>query len=231
MDAVAALREAFEQYRDPVRAVAMAAYMRGQFPFFGIPSPERRALTRAALADWHPESEGELAQVAARLWSLPEREYQYAAIDLVARHIKLAGPTFLADAERLVTSKSWWDSADGLVGAAVGPLVANYPDLAAEMDRWVEGEDFWLVRCAILHQMRYKGGTDTGRLFGYCLKHSGDSQFFIRKAIGWALREYSKTDGETVRAFVSENAAVLSPLSQREALLWLNGGRKPKATT
>ncbi len=89
-----------------------------------------------------------------------------------------------------------------------------------------ESENLWLRRTAILHQLTYKANTDTGRLFGYCLALSGDRDFFIGKAIGWALREYSKTDAGAVITFAEANEASLSPLSKREASLWLNGGRK-----
>jgi 3-methyladenine DNA glycosylase AlkD len=94
------------------------------------------------------------------------------------------------------------------------------------MDAWAEDSNFWVVRTAILHQLRFKSATDSERLFRYCGMHAGDAEFFIRKAIGWALREYSKTDAAAVRRFVAEHEGELSGLSKREALLWLNGGRK-----
>lgn len=228
--APAALRrlvETFEPRRDEVRAGAMSAYMRNLFPFLGIPTPERRRLTHEAMAGFPRPSEGDLGELAGHLWELPEREYQYAGCDVLIRHARSCSPDFLSTARTLITTKSWWDTVDALASQVVGPLVAAHPELGATMDRWVESENLWLARTAILHQLRFKERTDGSRLFRYCSRRSGDSEFFIRKAIGWALREHSKTSPEAVRLFVAEHDAALSPLSKHEALLWLAGeGRR-----
>ena len=226
---VSTLQQAFEPAREPVRATAMAAYMRGHFTFLGIPSPERAALQRKALAGTAKPDERELADAAMALWALPEREYQYAALDLLARNSKQLTADFLPTACWLAATKSWWDTVDSLASHVVGPLVLRNPELGAEMDAWAEDADFWVVRTAILHQLRAKTATDAERLFRYCEMHAPDTEFFIRKAIGWALREFSKTDAAAVRRFVAEHDATLSGLSKREALLWLNGGRKGAA--
>ena len=131
----------------------------------------------------------------------------------------------LADVEPLITSKSWWDTVDSLAGHTVGVLVAQHPELASTMDEWISSEDIWLARTAILHQLGYKAKTDRDRLFAYCLRRAADREFFIRKAIGWALREYSKTDAKAVHAFVRTNAGTLSSLSSKEALKWLERRR------
>jgi 3-methyladenine DNA glycosylase AlkD len=225
-DALERLTTAFDAARDPERAPAMAKYMRDQFPFLGIPSPQQRALQREALAGLPPPTEAELTEALGRLWELPEREYQYAGLGLVARHIRVYGPGFIAVVERLVTTKSWWDTVDSLAKGGAGALVLRHPDLAATMDRWIDDENMWLQRTAILHQLGFKELTDAARLFRYCALRAGEQEFFIRKALGWALREYSKVDAEAVRAFVSEHERELSGLSKREALLWLNGGRR-----
>jgi 3-methyladenine DNA glycosylase AlkD len=136
------------------------------------------------------------------------------------------GPDFIAVVERLVTTKSWWDTVDSLAKGGAGALVLRHPDLAATMDRWIDDGNIWLRRTAILHQLGFKERTDAARLFRYCALRAGEQEFFIRKALGWALREYSKVDAEAVRAFVSEHERELSGLSKREALLWLNGGRR-----
>lgn len=228
---VARLQSAFEPHRDPVRAAAMSAYMRNLFPFVGIPSPQRSALQREALAGLPRLSEAELAEIAVALWALPEREYQYAALGLLERADKALTPAFLPTARTLVESKSWWDTVDTLASHVVGGIVLRNPELRSEMDRWIEDEDFWVARVAILHQLRHKSATDSGRLFAYCERRAGDTEFFIRKAIGWALREYSKTDAPAVREFVARHEATLSGLSKREALLWLDGGRKGRRST
>lgn len=114
--------------------------------------------------------------------------------------------------------------------AQVGPLVRANPLLRKTMDDWISSENFWLARTAILHQLHYKKETDADRLFSYCLRRAADTEFFIRKAIGWALREYSKTDAQAVRQFV-RNHPELSGLSTREAMKWIERGGNPRART
>jgi 3-methyladenine DNA glycosylase AlkD len=207
----------------------MAAYMRDQFPFLGIPSPLRSALQRGALAGLGPLSEEQLTVAVLELWGMPEREYQYAALGLLERNAKRLDETFIPTLRRLVTTKSWWDTVDTLAAHVAGPLVRGHAAAAEVMDAWIEDADFWLARVAILHQLRSKQATDAARLFRYCELRAGDTEFFVRKAIGWALREYSKTDAAAVREFVAGHEGALSGLSRREALLWLNGGRKGPA--
>ncbi len=125
---------------------------------------------------------------------------------------------FLPVARRLVTTVPWWDTVDLLAAHVVCGLVAADPKLVAAMDAWIDDPDLWVARAALLHQLRYKDATDAERLFAYCLRQAGHPDFFIRKAIGWALREYAKTDPEAVRSFVAAHRDVLAPLSVREAL-------------
>jgi len=134
--------------------------------------------------------------------------------------VRRCGDAFLGHTRILLTTKSWWDTVDALAANVVGPLVRANPPLVAVMDEWIVDGDHWLVRTAILHQLHARGRTDTDRLFGYCTRRAGDREFFVRKAIGWALREYSKTDAAAVRQFVTTHPE-LSPLSAREALRWL----------
>jgi 3-methyladenine DNA glycosylase AlkD len=199
---------------DPVRAAGTSAYLRHQFPFLGITLPRLRALLRDVPM---PPAEEAVAWAQA-CWALPEREYQYAglaALRRVARHLPAAS---LPDLRGLITTKSWWDTVDALATHVVGTLVREHTSLAVEMDRWVEDEDIWVVRTAILHQERWKAGTDAGRLFAYCERRAADREFFIRKAIGWALRSYAATDPLAVQRFVLNHEAVLSGLSRREAM-------------
>ncbi|WP_218579665.1 DNA alkylation repair protein [Phytohabitans houttuyneae] len=202
--------------RDPERARAMAAYMRDLFPFLGVQSPAQRVLSREVLAGLPRPTEDDLRDVAEACWALPEREYQYFACGLLRRHARVCSAGFLETARFLVVTKPWWDTVDALAAHLVGTLVSEHPELASTMDEWAVDRDMWLVRTAILHQLRYKERTDTGRLFGYCTRQAGHTDFFVRKAIGWALREYAKTDPAAVRAFVSAHR--LAPLSAREAL-------------
>ncbi len=216
----AALAAAFADAADPERAAPMAKYMKGRFAFFGIPSAARRTIQREVLGRWAP-SEAELVVFTDAAWDRPERELQYAACDLVERGAKRASAAFVDDLERWITHRSWWDTVDALANA-VGAVVLAHPQVAGRMDEWIGADDIWLARTAILHQRRFKTATDADRLFRYCLHRAGDSEFFIRKAIGWALREYAKTNPDAVAHFVHEHEGELSPLSRREALRRLN---------
>lgn len=213
---VAALQCAFVPAADPERAAAMAAYMRNRFAFLGLPSPRRRNLQGDALAGLAGLDEARLATIARELWDLPQREYQYAACDLIRRCVPHCSPAFLDVLEELVTTRSWWDTVDALAHA-VGELVLRHPSCAEAMERWARSEDVWLIRVAIIHQLGCRQQTDAARLFSFCAEHAGHPDFFVRKGIGWALREYGKTDPGAVRAFVDAHPG-LSSLSRREAL-------------
>ncbi|MBB3110639.1 3-methyladenine DNA glycosylase AlkD [Paenibacillus phyllosphaerae] len=207
---------------NPAEAAAMAAYMRDLFPFLGIKKPERAALTRDFLTEHGlPETEEELLQVVRTLWALPEREFHYTAIVLLEKRMKKAKPERAPLLEQLIVTYSWWDTVDLLAGKLAGSLFELYPELRGEyVPRWTESDDLWLRRSVLLFQLHYKERTDAQLLFALIRRFAGEEDFFIRKAIGWALREYSKTDAQAVRNFVA--AEKLSPLSVREALKWLD---------
>jgi 3-methyladenine DNA glycosylase AlkD len=196
--------------------------MRDQFEFLGISTPVRTKLDREVTTGVDLPNEAELTHVAERCWELPYREYQYFACGYLRKHITRAGPGFIDVAERLTTTKSWWDTVDALATRTVGPLVRAHPELVATMDDWIDSENIWLARTALLHQLTYKGATDVDRLLRYCRRRAGDREFFIRKAIGWSLRELTKTDPARVHAFLAEMGDELSPLSRKEALKWLD---------
>jgi 3-methyladenine DNA glycosylase AlkD len=208
----------FDAARDPERAVPAAAYMRDQFAFLGLSTATRTALSRSVLAGLPQPNVHDLRVVATACWARPEREYQYFACDWLRRHLPVCGPGLLATARTLITTKSWWDTVDPLATRIVGGLVAAHPRLRADMDDWSTDDNLWLVRTAILHQLHHGAATDTDRLFGYCTRQAGHRDFFVRKAIGWALRQYARTDPDAVRAFVAQHRDRLSPLSVREAL-------------
>ncbi|MGW5867630.1 DNA alkylation repair protein [Streptomyces sp. NPDC055239] len=202
---------------DPERAVGARAYMKNVAPFLGVPTPLRRELSRTVLAGLPRPDESDCTAIALRCWELPEREYAYFAVDYLRRHVKRCSSGFLPVVRHLVTTVPWWDTVDALAAHVVGGLVAADPRLKAEMDAWIGDEDLWVARTALLHQLRYKDATDIERLFAYCLRQSGHPDFFIRKAIGWCLREYAKTDPDAVRDFVERERGRLAPLSAREA--------------
>ncbi|MCC0099393.1 DNA alkylation repair protein [Streptomyces flavotricini] len=203
---------------DPEQARSMAGYMKDVAPFLGIRTPLRRELSRAVTGQSAEPAEADVAALVLRCWELPEREYHYFAVDYLRRHVRVCSSGFLPVLRQLIVTVPWWDTVDLLAAHAAGPLVAADQRLTAVMDEWIGDEDLWLARTALLHQLRYKSATDTGRLFAYCRRQSGHPDFFIRKAIGWALREYAKTDPDKVRAFVTTERDRLSPLSVREAL-------------
>ncbi|MET1050285.1 MAG: DNA alkylation repair protein [Acidimicrobiales bacterium] len=213
MDRIGALAHALTTRRDPEKAAAMAAYMKDQFPFLGVASPERRAAQREALGDWRAPTEDELSDFARACWAKDEREFQYAACDTLIRHVKRIGPDALDLCEYLITDKPWWDTTDALASRVVA-FHARRPVI----ERWLTSGNLWLERTAILHQLGCKQATDEAFLFHACLTHAASTEFFHRKAIGWALRQYAKVSPDAVRIFVADHADELSGVSKREAL-------------
>ncbi|MGA4843315.1 DNA alkylation repair protein [Streptomyces sp. G45] len=215
---VTRLTTTYAEAADPARAADMRAYMKDVAPFLGLTSPVRRELARTVLAGTPRPDEADCAAVALRCWRLPEREYQYFAVDYLRRHIRRCSSGFLPVARHLVTTVPWWDTVDALAAHVVGGLVAADPKLRADTDAWSADDDRWLVRTALLHQLRHKDATDADRLFAYCARQAGHPDFFVRKAVGWCLREYAKTAPDAVCDFVDRHRDALSPLSVREAL-------------
>ncbi len=212
------LQDLFSKAADPARAIPMRAYMRGAFEFLGIPGPSQKVLARQVLQGLPAPTEADLRAVARACWDIEEREYQYFACGYLRRHIKVCSAGFLTTARHLIVTRSWWDTVDALAAHTVGPLVARHASLLSIMDEWVKDENMWLARAAILHQLTYKELTDPTRLFHYCVVQMDHKDFFVRKAIGWALREYAKTEPEAVRSFVRAHELRMAPLSVREAL-------------
>jgi 3-methyladenine DNA glycosylase AlkD len=224
---LARLDEIYPPAADPVRAAGAAAYMRHQFPFVGLTTPQMTKLNRAVLAGLAAPTEADLVAVARACWARPEREYQYFACAYLRRYVGVGSSALLTTVRDLITTKSWWDTVDTLAAHTVGPLVAAHPRLVSTMDAWIEDENIWLIRTAILHQLQYKQRTDAERLFRYCARQAGHREFFVRKAIGWALRQYARIDPESVRSFVDSHRTVLSPLSIREATRHLTAADGP----
>lgn len=207
----------FEAHRNRKLAVPMAAYMRNQFPFLGIKTPLRKTLMKEQFSEYFvPEGE-QLKTAVWELYKLPEREYHYAAIALLEKAKKQLTTDDLTFLRQLIESNSWWDSIDAISPRIVGHIVLhNRETTAAVMHEWSEAEYMWTNRSAILHQLKFKHQTDTQTLSSIILRHTESPEFFIQKSIGWALREYAKTDAEWVQDFVSTYQ--LKPLSKREAL-------------
>lgn len=205
-----------EEVRDPEKADGMARYMKNQFEFLGVQTPVRRKAI-ASLFREAKVSKGPIDwQLIHQLWEKNEREYPYVAIDYLKRAKKCLVADDIQTLKKLIMTKSWWDTVDILASHLVGYIVKTYPQCESVMDEWIEDENMWVRRTAILHQLSYKEETDVEKLFSYCIRHADDKEFFIAKAIGWALREYAKTNPEAVLQFV-ENTP-LQNLSKREAL-------------
>ncbi|HBM4071718.1 TPA: DNA alkylation repair protein [Listeria innocua] len=205
----------FRANRSVADSRPMEAYMKNQFPFLGIRATERKKL----VADFLRENgmPDDLLELVVELFAEEERELQYAAIDLLSRYGKKQASEAIEIYEQLVTTKSWWDTVDGLAGTVVSNHFKLYPDLIPTYNEaWINGDNIWLARTAILFQLKYKEETNAELLFANCEKWLGSKEFFIQKAIGWALRQYAKVDSEAVRVFV--NSHTLAPLSRREAL-------------
>lgn len=211
-DLAARIEDALQPLADADRAKAMAAYMKGKFNFLGIQTPARRQAALPLIRAFT----GNPVDAARQLWALPAREYQYVAVDLLRRQNKRLAASDLPALEALVQNKSWWDTVDGLA-PTIGAIVAREPQLVSRMDALIGAPDFWLRRVALLHQLDWKENTDEARLFAYCLRCADEREFFIRKAIGWALRQYARTNPVAVRHFLDTHRQKLSGLSFREA--------------
>lgn len=212
-------QQALSPASDPIQAASMAAYMKQHFIFLGIPTPKRRKLVEPIeLAAKKELSAAQLLALADLLYQQNAREYHYCALDLLVRGHRKLGTADLAALETLISTHSWWDSVDTLAAKIVGPLVKRESSLLTTMDIWAQHPNVWLRRTAILYQLSWKQDTDAARLFCYCLLNAAEPDFFIRKAIGWALRQYARAAPQAVLDFVTAHQQQFSALSVSEAL-------------
>lgn len=218
---ISRIRTELELVADESRAPQMAAYMRDQFEFIGVTADKRRIALASAIVGYPKPDAEELVALARELWNEPEREFQYVACDLLIKWYAVLPASFVEeDAPWFITHKSWWDSVDS-IRATVGALVLRHPDLEPVMFKWVESENKWLVRSALIHQLTKKHFTSEDRLFALCERRAADTEFFIAKAVGWALRDYSHRNPESVEKFVQLHPE-LSALAKREGLKAIN---------
>ena len=198
---------------DPAKAGPMAAYMKNQFPYLGLQKPERTALSREFLKAKKAEP-GVDFSFTERCFELPEREFSYLALSYLDTVKNRLTPDDLPFLEQLVQTRPWWDTVDTIAPIA-GDVLRRFPEVREETAAcWMEHNSFWMRRVSILFQLKYKAETDTTLLKRAILASCNTSEFFLNKAIGWALREYSKTDAAWVRAFIASHK--LRPLSVRE---------------
>lgn len=211
------LREIFEFAGNPELAKGAEAYMKNQFKFFGIYTNERRTLSTAYIKQTGFLSDKELAKTVKELYKQPEREFQYVAMELIAFHKKQWAESIIELTEFCLTHKSWWDTVDNIASVILTDYFKKFPkQIIPITNRWNKSENLWLQRSSIMFQKAFKKETDTKLLTKYILNCAGSNEFFIQKAIGWALREYSKTNPAWVKDFVAKNK--LAQLSKREAL-------------
>ncbi|WP_062005296.1 DNA alkylation repair protein [Streptococcus cristatus] len=197
---------------------AMKAYMKNKFEFLGVKTPVRRKLTKTffkqqtdLVIDWNFINEA---------WNYPYRKLQYTALDYLEIRKKLLTPSDLPRLKKLAQTKSWWDTIDFL-DRLVGSIIARFPETKGIILVWSRDEDIWLRRLAIDHQLLRKEETDTELLEKILVNNLGQTEFFINKAIGWALRDYSKTNPDWVRDFIERHQAEMAALSIREGSKYL----------
>lgn len=210
--------KAFYESRNEIDSAPMAAYMKNQFPFLGLKKPARQEIYKEYVQGWKKSKTIDW-EFIWYCWSLPEREFQYLALSYLDAVGKLLKIDDLQRLEKLITDKSWWDTVDS-IAPLVGHIALSNPISKKEhLAKWIINENIWLKRVSILFQLKFKRNTDTEFLEKAIISNSLTREFFVDKAIGWALREYSKTDKEWVKKFIDSNE--LSRLSVREASKYL----------
>lgn len=214
------LAETFELHANKEIAFSMKKYMKGQYEYFGIKSPERREIKKEFLQKYGLPEAHLLPVLIEDCWELPQREFQYFIMEVLERTAKKAESGRIDHYEFMISNKSWWDTVDYIASNLVGVHFQKYPEcIITTTKNWMDSGNIWLQRTSILFQLKYKRNTDVALMSEYIRRLHGSKEFFINKAIGWILREYSKTDPEWVVDYVKNHP--LAPLSKREALKWL----------
>jgi 3-methyladenine DNA glycosylase AlkD len=216
------LRKTLQSHADPAKAGPMQAYMKSPMPFLGIQTPKLRTACRTVFARFSLESPAAWQAVLEMLWrSAQYREERYAAIELAGykAYRRFETMTIFPLYEEMITTGAWWDYVDPIAAHRVGALLYLYPSrMKIQMRLWARDENIWKRRTAILCQLTFKQETDVKLLYE-CIEPSlREREFFLRKAIGWALRQYARVDPEEVIRYIKAHRKDLSLLSQREAL-------------
>jgi 3-methyladenine DNA glycosylase AlkD len=218
MNFISSLENAFQEKSNAENAFAMSKYMRNLFPFFGIKTEERRHIFKEIYKENQKEISEKTREIALQLFAKKERELQYCAIEILIKQLK--GNYTKEDIkliEKFLITNSWWDSVDTISKFILGEYLLEFPlETEKVVERFSNSENMWLNRSVLLFQLGYKQKTNFDLLQSQCEKHKKSNEFFIQKAIGWALREYAKTDPEAVINYV--NQTNLKPLSKKEAL-------------
>ncbi|MCF6170210.1 MAG: DNA alkylation repair protein [Bacteroidales bacterium] len=214
------LKQAFRENAHPGNALQMKKYMKGRYDFFGIKSPLRKEIYREHKSNYGLIPSAKEEEIVQWCWQQAEREYQYFAMEFLNKPAKKADEKIIDVYVYLITHKSWWDTVDFIAANLVGKYLERFPEKTEALtSAWMASGDMWLQRTCLLFQLKYKTETNTELLHQFISPLSASNEFFIRKAIGWILREYSKTNPQFVIDYVEKHP--LSGLSQREALKWL----------
>jgi 3-methyladenine DNA glycosylase AlkD len=216
------LRRALRRAGDPVRAPAMQAYMKSAMPYHGVPTPLLRQVCKATFADLQFATASLWRAQILDLWRGARfREERYAALYLAGNKLWRPFQTLPAMKiyEEMIVTGAWWDYVDDIASHRIGPILRDYPmPMRRKMLSWAKSDNLWKRRTAIICQLNFKAETDLELLYA-CIEPSlGSREFFLQKAIGWALRQYAWTDGAEIKKYVRLNRTRLSPLSYREAL-------------
>ena len=212
------LTSLFSKHANAKNASHMKDYMRGKFEFYGIKTKERRVLLKQTIEQNKEELATNVRELTFKLYALPQRELHLTANEIFDRQLhKKYLKNDIALVERLITENSWWDTVDFIAKQILGNYLTMYPEMVEKtITRFSNVDNMWLNRSAIIFQLGYKHNTNEELLFKQCMAHKESNEFFIQKAIGWALREYGKTNPQSVLNFV--NSTSLKPLSHREAI-------------
>ncbi len=214
---LSAVIKTFAAHANPDNALPMKRYMKNQFEFFGIKKPERVYLSKGVIQELGMLPAEELPKLCQTCFQQPQRELQYFVHDLLANRTKDLNADFLNTIEILIQQKSWWDTVDFLAPKIGGKLLLRFPEaILPHTQAWIESDNMWLQRSAILFQLDYKNKTDADLLFRYIRRRADSKEFFVQKAAGWALREYGKTNPGAVQQFIDTTA--LPKLTVREGL-------------
>jgi len=211
------LAAAFEKHANPSIAAGAKAYMRNRSEFYGIASPLRKLILKDFLSKAGYPPYADIEDLVKYAWDQPQREWQYAAMDITEKSLKKADKNMIELAEWMIRNKPWWDTVDFIAPNIAGALFIKFPEIKMQsIDKWMQSDHLWLQRSCLIHQLLYNKTADRALLFNLCEQLSGHPDFFIRKAIGWSLRQYSKAYPEAVIEFV--NTHKMSNLSRKEAL-------------
>ena len=216
-DFIKTLRLEFEANANSKIASEQKTYLRDQFLFYGIKTPTRRAIQKPFLVTAHLPPKDNLEDLVRTLWGRPQREYHYFAQELVQKYVKQFEEKDIVLLEFMITNNSWWDTVDFIATKLVKAYFKKFPNQRDQyVEKWLTSNNIWLQRSCLLLQLLEKGKTDIILLKHVITTLLGSEEFFINKAIGWALRDYSRTNPEWVLKFAESTD--LHALSKREAL-------------